>query len=106
MALAYVTEKTSVVPVTVLGVPYTLIYLSTSIYPGHTAGILDTTGDPNIATQPILISTMFGQKFYDGTFSTLITEPNGAKTITSLTSTTWQVLNNVGFLHIPINMAA
>ena len=97
MALAYVTEKTSVVPVTVLGVPYTLIYLSTSIYPGHTAGILDTTGDPNIATKPILISTMLGQKFYDGTFSTLITEPNGAKTITSLTSTTWQVLNNVGF---------
>ena len=97
MALAYVTEKTSVVPVTVLGVPYTLIYLSTSIYPGHTAGILDTTGNPNIATQPILISTVFGQKFYDGTFSTLITEPNGAKTITSLTSTTWQVLNNVGF---------
>ena len=66
MALAYVTEKTSVVPVTVLGVPYTLIYLSTSIYPGHTAGILDTTGNPNIATQPILISTVFGQKFYDG----------------------------------------
>lgn len=97
MALAYVTEKTSVVPVAVLGVPYTLIYLSTSIYPGHTAGILDTTGNPNIATQPILISTMFGQKFYDGTFSTLITEPNGAKIITSLTSTTWQVLNNVGF---------
>ena len=97
MALAYVTEKTSVVPVTVLQAPYTLILLSTSIYPGHTAGILDTTGDPNIATQPILISTMFGQKFYDGTFSTLITEPNGAKTITSLTSTTWQVLNNVGF---------
>jgi hypothetical protein len=97
MALAYVTEKTSVVRVTVLGAPYTLIYLSTSIYPGHTAGILDTTGNPNIATQPILISTVFGQKFYDGTFSTLITEPNGAKTITSLTSTTWQVLNNVGF---------
>jgi len=97
MALAYVTEKTSVVRVTVLGAPYTLIYLSTSIYPGHTAGILDTTGNPNIATQPILISTVFGQKFYDGTFSTLITEPNGARTITSLTSTTWQVLNSVGF---------
>ena len=98
MAQVYtVTESTSVVLVNTLLAPYTLVYLSTSIYPGHIVGIRDTTGSPNIHTEPILISTTSGIHFYDGTHSTLINQPNGYLTIASQNSTTWQVLNNVGF---------
>ena len=99
MAQVYtVTASTSVVLVSTLGVPNTIVYLSSISYPGHLVGIVDTTGSPALSAQPIVVSTVNGIRFYDGSFSTLITTPLGSLTVASKTPTTWQVLNNQGYL--------
>jgi hypothetical protein len=98
MAQVYaVTASTSVVLVSTLGTPYTVVYLSSISNPGHIVGIRDATGSPLLGVQPIIVSTVEGIHFYDGTFSTLITQPYGSLTVASKTPTTWQLLNSVGF---------
>lgn len=98
MAQVYaVTASTSVVLVNTVGTPNTIVYLSSIRYPGHLVGIRDTTGSPLLTTQPIIVSTVEGIKFYDGTTSTLITQPFGSLTVASKDPTTWQILNSVGF---------
>ena len=98
MANVYtVTASTSVVLINTLQSPNTVVLLSSIVNPGHIVGIRDGTGSALIATRPIVISTTNGIKFFDGSFSTLLTQPNTSLIVSSRNPTTWQVLNNQGF---------
>lgn len=97
MAQYTVTGSTSVVLVNSLGPPNTVVLLSSIQYPGHIVGIRDTTGSNEITSNPIVVSTTQGLKFYDGTFSTLIAQPNGSVVVSSKDTKTWQLLNTAGF---------
>ena len=94
MAASTVTENTSVVLVSSIG---TIVYLSSVVYPGHIVTIQDYAG---VASQglPIVVSTAKDIYFADGTFSTFLYNPYSFLTASSKTPTTWQILNNVGFL--------
>jgi predicted acyltransferase (DUF342 family) len=70
-----------------------VVLLSSISYPGHIVGIRDITGDPSISARPIVVSTMQGIRFYDYSFSTLITQPNGYLSLSSKDPNTWQLLN-------------
>lgn len=99
MAQVYtVTASTSVVLINTIQTPNTVVLLSSIQYPGRIIGVRDTTGSPLIARYPIVVSTMSGLTFYDGTYSTLITSPNGYLSFASKDASTWQLLNTVGFL--------
>ncbi len=99
MAQVYtVTGSTSVVLISTLQVPNTVVLLSSIQYPGRIIGVRDTTGSPTIAQYPIVVSTMSGLTFYDGTFSTLLNTPNGYLSFAAKDASTWQLLNTVGFL--------
>lgn len=98
MANVYtVTASTSVVLINTLQSPNTVVLLSSIVNPGHIVGIRDGTGSALIASRPIVISTTNGIKFFDGSFSTLLTQPNTSLIVSSRNPTTWQVLNNQGF---------
>ena len=84
--------------VNTLDSPNTIVLLSSVVNPGHIVGIRDITGSSLIKTQPIVISTTNGIKFYDGSFSTLLNEPNASLIVSSRSPTVWQILNNQGFL--------
>jgi predicted acyltransferase (DUF342 family) len=104
MAQVYtVTASTSVVQITSLQIPNTVVLLSSISYPGHIVGIRDATGLSQIAANPIVISTMQGLQFYDGTSSFLLNQPNGYVSLSSRNPTTWQVLNTQGFLNVLSN---
>ena len=94
MAASTVTGNTSVVLVSSIG---TIVYLSSVVYPGHIVTIQDYAG---VASQgsPIVISTAKDIYFADGTISTFIYNPYSFLTASSRTSTSWQILNSVGFL--------
>jgi cytoskeletal protein CcmA (bactofilin family) len=99
MAQVYtVTASTSVVLITSLQAPNTVVLLSSIRYPGHIVGIRDLTGSNQIAVNPVIVSTMTGMKFYDGTSSILLNQPNGFLSLSSRDSSTWQLLNSIGFL--------
>lgn len=99
MAYVYtVTPSTSIIRISTLQSPYTLVLLSSINYPGHLVTIKDVTGNPEIAFKPILISTTQGITFLNGTFSTLITQTNESMTFSSRDSNSWEQLNTVGFL--------
>jgi len=98
MANVYtVTASTSVVLINTLQTPNTVVLLSSVVNPGHIVGIRDGTGSALIASRPIVISTTRGIKFYDGSFSTLLTQPNTSLIVSSRNPTTWQILNNQAF---------
>ena len=98
MANVYtVTASTSVVLINTLQAPNTVVLLSSVVNPGHIVGIRDATGSALIASRPIIISTTKGIKFYDGSFSTLLTQPNTSLIVSSRNPTTWQILNNQAF---------
>ena len=99
MAQVYtVTGSTSVLLISTIQTPNTVVLLSSIQYPGHIVGIRDITGSPLIARYPIVVSTISGLTFYDGSISTLIDTPNGSISLSSRNSNTWQLLNNQGFL--------
>lgn len=94
MAQVYtVTASTSIVLISTLQSPNTIVLLSSISYPGHIVGIRDITGDPSITARPIIVSTTQGVRFYDYSFSTLITQPNGYLSLSSKDPNTWQLLN-------------
>jgi hypothetical protein len=97
MAQITVTASTSVVLVNTLTSPNTVILLSSIQYPGHIVGIRDETGSSLINIQPIVVSTTNGLSFYDGTFSTVISQPFGSLSVSSKDSNTWQILNTQGY---------
>lgn len=99
MAQVYtVTASTSVVLISTLTVPNSIVLLKSIPYAGHIVGIRDTTGSPQIAQYPVIISTVSGITFYDGTSSLILNQPNGFVSLSSKDSSTWQLLNSVGFL--------
>lgn len=99
-----VSQSTSVVLITSLNSPNTVVLLSSISYPGHIVTIRDTTGSNIITTQPIIVSTMSGLKYYDGTSSFIINQPYGSITLSSKNSSTWQLLNSFGYLNsLPSN---
>jgi hypothetical protein len=99
MAQVYtVTASTSIVLISSLQAPNTVVLLSSIRYPGHIVGIRDTTGSNQIANNPVIVSTMTGLKFYDGTSSIVLNQPNGFLSLSSRDSSTWQLLNSIGFL--------
>ena len=98
MANVYtVTASTSVVLINTLQSPNTVVLLSSIVNPGHIVGIRDGTGSALISSRPIIISTTNGIKFFDGTSSMTLTQPNTSLIVSSRNPTTWQVLNNQGF---------
>ena len=97
MATTYtITNSTSVLLINSY-IPNTVVLLSSISYSGHVVGIRDTTGSPNLTTNPITVSTTAGLNFYDGTSSILINNPYGYITVSSKDSNTWQLINNVGY---------
>ena len=99
MAQTYtVTAGTSIVLISSLQSPNTVVLLSSIQYPGHIVGVRDITGSNEIAQRPVIISTISGLKFYDGTSSVLLNKPNGFISLSSRDASTWQLLNSVGFL--------
>jgi len=99
MAQVYtVAGSTSVVLISTIQVPNTVVLLSSIQNPGRIVGIRDITGSSQLAQYPIIVSTMSGLTFYDGTSSIVLNTPNGSVSIASKDSTTWQLLNSVGFL--------
>ena len=99
MAQVYtVTASTSVVLINSLPAPNTVVLLSSIRYPGHIVGIRDATGSNSIANNPIIVSTMGGLKFYDGTSSIVLNTPYASLSVSSRDSSTWQQLNTIGFV--------
>lgn len=92
------TASTSIVLISTLQAPNTVVLLSSIRYPGHIVGVRDTTGSTLIARYPVIVSTMSGITFYDGTSSLVLNQPNGFLSLSSRNPTTWQLLNSVGFL--------
>lgn len=96
MAAYTVTANTSVLLISTLQ-STNIVYLSSVGYPGHIVTIKDTTG---LVSQgnPVVVSTLKGVSFADGSFSTVMLNPYSFVTAASKTPNTWQLLNNVGFL--------
>jgi cytoskeletal protein CcmA (bactofilin family) len=94
MAASTVTGNTSVVLVSSIG---TKVYLSSVAYPGHIVTIRDYNGVASQGT-PIVVSTTKDIFFADGSISTFLYNPYSFLTVSSKTPTTWQILNNVGYL--------
>lgn len=95
MAAYTVTENTSVV---LISTPVkNIVYLSSVGYPGHIVTIKDIAG---VASQgnPIVVSTLQGVTFADGSISTVLYNPYSFLTVASKLSTSWQILNNIGYL--------
>ncbi len=94
MAASTVTGNTSVV---LVSSPQSKVFLSSVGYPGHIVTIKDVGG---LASQgdPIVVSTTNGIFFADGSISTLLVDPFSYLTVSSKTPTTWQILNNIGYL--------
>lgn len=94
MAASTVTGKTSVI---LVSSPQSKVFLSSVGYPGHIVTIKDVGG---LASQgdPIVISTTNGIFFADGSISTLLVDPYSYLTVASKSPTSWQILNNIGYL--------
>jgi hypothetical protein len=100
MAQVYtVTASTSVVLISTITAPNTVVLLASVPYSGHIVGIRDTTGSSAITNYPVIVSTMSSVSFYDGTSSILLNTPNAFVSLSSKDSSTWQLLNSVGFLN-------
>lgn len=67
-----------------------------SLNPGHTVTIRDSIGHLSTPNS-IVISTVAGVKFADGTSSTTILNAFGYLTVTSRDSTSWILVNSFGF---------
>jgi cytoskeletal protein CcmA (bactofilin family) len=94
MAASTVTGNTSVI---LVSSPQSKVFLSSVGYPGHIVTIKDVGG---LASQgdPIVISTTNGIFFADGSISTLLVDPFSYLTVASKSATSWQILNNIGYL--------
>jgi cytoskeletal protein CcmA (bactofilin family) len=100
MAQVYtVTASTSVVLISTITAPNTIVLLGSIPYSGHIVGIRDTTGSSAITNYPVIVSTVSSVSFYDGTSSILLNQPNAFVSLSSKDSSTWQLLNSVGFLN-------
>ena len=67
-----------------------------SLDPGHTVTVRDSVGYLSSPNQ-IVVSTMAGIRFADGTSSVKFQNPFGYLTMTSRDATTWNLVNSFGF---------
>jgi len=73
-----------------------IVLLSSSTIPGRNITIRDSTGYLS-TPQTIIVSTMNGINFIDGTSSIQTSEANTALTFTSRDPQTWMIVNTFGF---------
>ena len=73
-----------------------VVLLSSISYPGRTVTVRDSVGFLS-SPQTIVISTLGGVKFADGTNSVVITQPYGFLTVTSRDPYSWNLKNSFGF---------
>ena len=92
----YVTPSTTFVQVNPLQSPYTPVLLNSVTIPGQVVTILDATSSIQAISTPIVVSTLT-QGFQDGSFSTLINQPQGFVTAQTLGNNKWTFLNSFPF---------
>jgi hypothetical protein len=73
-----------------------VVLLSSISYPGRTVTVRDSVGFLS-SPQTIVVSTLPGVKFTDGTNSVIITQPYGFLTMTSRDPYSWNLKNSFGF---------
>lgn len=94
-----VNESTSVIRVDSSGLQngqVNIVYISTTTIPGQLISVVDATGFTS-SPQRILLSTVGGAEFTDGTFSTSITQRFGYLTLVSQDSSNWATVNRAAF---------
>ena len=96
----YITPSTSLILIKSLAQPYT-VYLSTLKSPDFQVSVRDTTG---ASTLQVVLSTIGGAQFVDGSFSYVLNKPYGFVNMSLRNSTFWQVLHTSG--QAPQNSAA
>lgn len=90
------TPSTSLVLIKTVEKP-TIVYLSTFAYPDFSLTVRDTTGSQSLATaSSIVLSTIGGALFQDGTYTYRITQPYGLANVSLRTSTLWQLYHTSG----------
>jgi hypothetical protein len=90
------TPSTSLVLIKTVQKP-TIVYLSTFAYPDFSLTVRDTTGSQSLATtSSIVLSTVGGALFQDGTYTYRITQPYGLANVSLRTSTVWQLYHTSG----------
>jgi hypothetical protein len=77
--------------------PYTPVLLNAVSYPGQLVTVLNTLSSLNILTEPIVVSTVSETYFSDGSFSTLLQQPQGFVTAQTLLPNQWTFLNSYPF---------
>lgn len=99
MSAPIINESTSIVQVDSSGLQngeVSLVYVSSTTIPGQLVTVIDATGFTS-SPQAILLSTVGGPLFSDGTWSTSIRQRFGYITLHSETSGTWSFVNTASF---------
>ncbi len=94
----YVSPSTTLVQVNPLQIPYTVVYPNAVQIIGQTFTVLDTTSSIQVFDNPIVLSTINNnRRFVDGSFSTLINQPQGFLTLQAQSTLQWGFLNSYPF---------
>lgn len=93
----FTSPSTTFVQVDSLQSPYTPVILNTVSYLGQTLTVLNTQSSLNIFSNPIVVSTIAGASYSDGTTRTLIQQPQGYVTAQTVQSNQWVYLNSYPF---------
>jgi hypothetical protein len=93
----FVTPSTTVVQVNTLLTPYTPVILNAYNYAGQIVTVRDNTSSFGVTQSSIVVSTQVATQFYDGSISTLITQPQGFITVQAQAPNTWSFLNTFPF---------
>lgn len=72
------------------------IYLNPFAVPDFQITVRDTTGSTTLGTSSIVLSTVGGARFTDGSFQYSIENPYGLVNLSLRTSTIWQILHTSG----------
>ena len=103
--MSIVTESTSVIQVDSSGLQnggVNVVYVSTTTIPGQLVSVIDATGFTS-SPQAILLSTVGGATFTDGTTSTSIRQQFGYVTLVSQNNTDWSIVNRSAFSNATIS---
>jgi predicted acyltransferase (DUF342 family) len=81
-----------------------IVYLPLLNTPNFSLTVRDITGSPSIQTNTVILSTINGAKFQDGSYSYQLNEPYGLVNVALRNSNIWQILHTSG--QAPANSAA
>ena len=93
----FVTPSTTVVQVNTLQTPYTPVLLNSYTYEGQVVTVLDGTSSVGVLYSSIVVSTVSGTTYADGSISTLINQPQGFVTVQAQAPNLWAFLNSFPF---------